>query len=104
MNKMATKYSTVCITKNIVFIKENIASVDRILDLLLENDVIQMTEREDIVAKIPGERVHTMIDLVLKRRQQQVFIDALKRTGQNLIVDKILATQKEVAQSGKISK
>lgn len=84
-----------CITKNIVYIKENIASVDRILDLLLQNDVINMFEREDIVAKMPGERVHTMIDLVLKRKAQQAFLDALKQTGQNLIVEQIMSTQKE---------
>ena len=94
---MATKFSTVCITKNLVFIKENIASVDRVLDLLLENDVIQMAQREDIIAKTSGERVHTMIDIVLKRRAQHTFIDALKKTGQTHIVDKILATQKEVS-------
>ncbi|XP_052071667.1 paramyosin-like [Mytilus californianus] len=95
---MTTKYSKDCITKNIVFIKENIASVDRLLDILLEGDVIQMHEREDVVAKMPGERVHHMIDIVLKRRAQHIFIDALKRTGQTLIVDRILTTQKELAQ------
>ena len=94
---MAAKYSTVCITKNLVFIKENIASVDRVLDLLLENDVIQMAQREDIITKTPGERVHSMIEIVLKRRAQQIFIDSLKKTGQTLIVDRILATQKEVS-------
>jgi hypothetical protein len=94
---MAAKYSTVCITKNLVFIKENIASVDRVLDLLLENDVIQMAQREDIIAKTPGERFHSMIEIVLKRRAQQIFIDSIKKTGQTLIVDRILATQKEVS-------
>ncbi|CAG2246254.1 unnamed protein product [Mytilus edulis] len=95
---MTAKYSKDCITKNIVFIKENIASVDRLLDILLEGDVIQMHEREDVVAKMPGERVHHMIDIVLKRRAQHIFIDALKRTGQTLIVDRILNTQRELAQ------
>lgn len=93
-----------CITKNIVYIKENIASVDRILDLLLQNDVINMFEREDIVAKMPGERVHTMIDLVLKRKAQQAFLDALKQTGQNLIVEQIMSTQKEFGGFGKENK
>lgn len=93
---MTTKsFSSQCITKNIVYIKENVASVDRILDLLLQNDVIKMFEREDIVAKMPGERVHAMIDLVLKRKAQQAFLEALKQTGQNLIVEQIMNTQKE---------
>lgn len=94
---MATTYSTECITKNLVFIKENIASVDRVLDLLLENDVIQMAQREDIIAKTPGERVHSMIEIVLKRRAQHIFIDSLKKTGQTLLADKIVATQQEMS-------
>jgi hypothetical protein len=56
-----------------------------------------MAQREDIIAKTPGERFHSMIEIVLKRRAQQIFIDSIKKTGQTLIVDRILATQKEVS-------
>lgn len=52
--KMTTKYNKDCITKNIVFIKENIASVDRLLHILLQEDVIKWQEMEDIKASCPG--------------------------------------------------
>jgi predicted DNA-binding helix-hairpin-helix protein len=63
----------------------------------IQKCVIQMAQREEIIAKTPGERVHSMIEIVLKRRAQQIFIDSLKKTGQTFIVDRILATQKEVS-------
>lgn len=36
-----------------------------------------------------------MIDHVLKKRAQHIFINALDRTGQKVIVDKISNTQKD---------
>lgn len=92
---MTTKYSPNCIIRNITFIKDNIVSVDRLFDILLEKGVLQMPEWEDVASKKQKEQIDYMIRIVQKKRAQEVFLNALDETGQKLIVEKISKTQKD---------
>ncbi|VDI22785.1 Hypothetical predicted protein [Mytilus galloprovincialis] len=81
-------------TKHLIFIKENTTDVEGIVDILIQEDVIPMCDRDSILkAHIPiKEQVQKVLDVVWKKQHELTFISALKDTGNQHVADRILSS------------
>ena len=78
------------LTRCLTFIKENISQVEKILDILIEDEIIGLDERSQILTKLPLEnQIHAIIETVIRKQAHQSFLEALKKTGNSRVVDKI---------------
>ena len=78
------------LTRCLTFIKENITQLEKILDILIEDEIIGLDERSQILAKLPLEnQLHAIIETVIRKQAHQSFLEALKKTGNSHVVDKI---------------
>jgi hypothetical protein len=77
-------------TRCLTYIKENITQVEKILDILIEDEIIGLDERSQILTKLPLEnQIHALIETVIRKQAYQSFLEALKKTGNSHVVDKI---------------
>jgi hypothetical protein len=78
------------LTRSLTFIKENTSQVEKILDILIEDEIIGLDERSQILTKLPLEnQIHALIETVIRKQAHQSFLEALKKTGNSHVVDKI---------------
>ena len=78
------------LTRCLTFIKENISQVEKILDILIEDEIIGLDERSQILTKLPLEnQIHAIIETVVRKQAHQSFMEALKKTGNSYVADKI---------------
>lgn len=80
------------IRRQLSFIKSNTTNIDDLLDVLIENDVISFSNTELIMNQnTTNDKMHKIIELVAKKEKEEVFIYALRTTGNEHVVDKILS-------------
>ncbi|XP_071140951.1 uncharacterized protein MCAP_0864-like [Mytilus edulis] len=80
------------ITKNLLFIKDNITQLEKIMDKLIEDDCLGMDERADILsAKRTDKQCHKLLDILLKRggNSYSSFIEALEVSGNHHVATRI---------------
>ena len=78
------------LTKCLTFIKENTSQVEKILDFFIEDEIIGLDERSQILTKLPLEnQIHAIIETVIRKQAHQSFLEALKTSGNSHVVDKI---------------
>ena len=78
------------LTKCLTFIKENTSQVEKILDFFIEDEIIGLDERSQILTKLPLEnQIHALIETVIRKKAHQPFLEALKKTGNSHVFDKI---------------
>jgi hypothetical protein len=78
------------LTRCLTYIKENITQVEKILDILIEGAIIGLDERSQILTKLPLEnQIHALIETVIRKKEHQPFLEALKKTGNSHVFDKI---------------
>ncbi|OPL33196.1 hypothetical protein AM593_04141, partial [Mytilus galloprovincialis] len=72
----------------------NTTDVEGIVDILIQEDVIPMCDRDSILkAHIPiKEQVQKVLDVVWKKQHELTFISALKDTGNQHVADRILSS------------
>jgi D-arabinose 1-dehydrogenase-like Zn-dependent alcohol dehydrogenase len=64
--------------------------VEKILDILIEDEIIGLDERSQILTKLPLEnQIHAIIETVIRKQAHQSFLEALKKSGNSHVVDKI---------------
>ncbi|XP_071140949.1 uncharacterized protein PF3D7_1120000-like [Mytilus edulis] len=81
------------IKRNLVFFKENITQLSKVMDKLIETDSIRMEEKAEILAeKSPDTQCHILLELLMKRGGFDSLIEALKISGNGHVADKILKT------------
>lgn len=79
------------LTRSLSFIKENTTQIEKILDKLIEDGIIGMDERSQILANpLLENQLHSVIEKIIRKQAYQSFLSALKTTGNNHVVDKIV--------------
>ncbi|CAC5409829.1 unnamed protein product [Mytilus coruscus] len=79
------------LTRCLSFIKENTTQIEKILDKLIEDGIIGMDERAQILAnQLLENQLHSVIEKIIRKQAYQSFLSALKTTGNNHVVDKII--------------
>ena len=64
--------------------------MEKILDVLIEDEIIGLDERSQILTKLPLEnQIHAIIETVVRKQAHQSFMEALKKTGNSYVADKI---------------
>lgn len=82
------------LTRCLTFIKENTSQVEKILDKLIEDEIIGMDERALILTKpLIENQLHAIIETVIRKQAHQAFLRALQTTGNSHVVDKIMDLQ-----------
>lgn len=80
------------IRRQLSFIKRNTTRIEDILDLLIQDDVISFSDTELIMKQnTSSDQMHKIIEIVSKKQKEEIFIHALKKTGNLHVVDKILS-------------
>ncbi|XP_063436112.1 microtubule cross-linking factor 3-like [Mytilus trossulus] len=81
------------IQRNLVFFKENITQLSKVMDKLIETDSIRMEEKAEILTeKSLDTQCHILLELLMKRGGFDSLIEALKISGNGHVADKILKT------------
>jgi predicted Mrr-cat superfamily restriction endonuclease len=82
------------IEKCIIFIKNHVTDVDSVADKLIEKGVLKMSERESIVGnKSQREQIQGILDIVTKRKKEDVFIAVLSETQNEHVAKKITSME-----------
>ena len=92
------------ILKNLVFIKENITQLGKVMDKLIENEYISMDEKADILTERSIDtQCHILLETLIKRGGNafHAFIEALQVSGNGHVAEKILQT--DLSVQGKIT-
>lgn len=93
------------IKRNLVFFKENITQLSKVMDKLIETDSIRMEEKAEILAeKSLDTQCHILLELLMKRGGFDSLIEALKISGNGHVADKILQTDVCCRKGEKINK
>lgn len=91
--------------RNLVFFKENITQLSKVMDKLIETDSIRMEEKAEILAeKSLDTQCHILLELLMKRGGFDSLIEALKISGNGHVADKILNTDVCCRKGEKINK
>ncbi|XP_052096529.1 kinesin-like protein KIF15-A [Mytilus californianus] len=91
------------IKRNLVFFKENITQLSKVMDKLIETDSISMEEKAEILAeKSVDTQCHLLLELLMKRGGFDSLIESLKISGNGHVADKILKTD-VCSQKGTVS-
>ena len=82
------------IRKCLTFIKDNVTDVDSVADKLVEKDVLTMSERESIVSNTsPKEQIQGILNIVAKRKKEDVFIVVLNETYNEHVAKEITSME-----------
>jgi predicted Mrr-cat superfamily restriction endonuclease len=82
------------ITKCLTFIKDNVTGVDSVTDKLVEKGVLKLSERESIVSNTsPRERIQGILNMVTKRKKEDVFIVVLNETHNDHVAKEITSME-----------
>ncbi|CAC5362535.1 unnamed protein product [Mytilus coruscus] len=91
------------IKRNLVFFKENITQLSKVMDKLIETDSISMEEKAEVLAeKSVDTQCHILLELLMKRGGFDSLIESLRISGNGHVADKILKTD-VCSQKGTVS-
>lgn len=79
------------ITRNLSFIKKNITEIDNVIDILIEEGILGMAERNIILSE--EDPIHSVLETILKKQAYTKFTKALRSTGNDRIVDRLQETE-----------
>lgn len=84
------------ITRNLSFIKKNITEIDDVIDILIEEGILGMAERNIILSE--EDPIHYVLETILKKQAYTKFTKALRSTGNDRIVDRLQETEISVGK------
>lgn len=79
------------IIRNLSFIKKTICDVDSVIDILIEEEILGMNERNIILSEV--DPVHSVLEIVIKKQAFHRFVKALQSTGNDRIISRLESTK-----------
>ncbi|CAG2245311.1 uncharacterized protein LOC143077452 [Mytilus galloprovincialis] len=89
------------ITRNLSFIKKTVTEIDSVIDILIEEDILGMGERNLIL--MDEDPIHSVLEIVIKKQAYKKFTKALQSTGNERIVAKLEATDLRLEKESSMS-
>ncbi|XP_052065385.1 uncharacterized protein LOC127705174 [Mytilus californianus] len=89
------------ITRNLSFIKKTVTEIDSVIDILIEEDILGMGERNLIL--LDEDPIHSVLEIVLKKQAYKKFTKALQCTGNERIVARLEATDLRLEKESSMS-
>ena len=86
--------SKIKIMKNLVFIKENLTQIGRVMDKLIEYDLISMDEKAEILTnKSLDTQCDLLLERLIKRGGFDELVEALNISGNVYVAKKLTETE-----------